>query len=79
MLENIVVQTNLYAQQSITVKPDPAWYNTSREEMRAFLGIKIYMGIVVQPEQHFKCQACDVNLCKGGCLIAFHTRHMAKN
>ena len=27
----------------------------------------------------FKCQACDVNLCKGGCLIAFHTRHMTKN
>ena len=52
MLENIVVQTNLYAQQSITVKPDPAWYDTSREEMRAFLGINIYMGIVVQPEQH---------------------------
>ena len=31
MLENIVVQTNLYAQQSITVKPDPAWNDTSRE------------------------------------------------
>ena len=25
----------------------------------------------------FKCQACDVNLCRGGCLIAFHTRHMS--
>ena len=59
MLENIVVQTNLYARQSIAVKPDPAWEDTSREEMRAFLGMNILMGIVVLPGQHMYWSSDD--------------------
>ena len=52
MLENMVVQTNLYAQQCGVLNPDPSWEDTSREEMRAFIGIHILMGIVLMPDQH---------------------------
>ena len=26
----------------------------------------------------FKCQSCDVSLCKDGCLVEYHTRHATK-
>ena len=52
MLEMIVVQTNLYAHQSIAIKPDPSWHDTTKEEMRAFIGLNMLMGIVVMPELH---------------------------
>ena len=52
MLDNIVVQTNLYAQQCIATKPDPGWNDTARDEMRAFIGLNMLMGIVVMPELH---------------------------
>ena len=41
------------------------------------LGNKTVSGRCVQSS--FKCEACNVNLCMGGCLIAFHTRHMKKS
>ena len=41
MLEMIVVQTNLYAHQSIAIKPDPSWHDTTKEEMRAFIGLNM--------------------------------------
>ena len=46
------VQTNLYAHQSIAIGPDPSWHDTTKEEMRAFIGLNMLMGIVVMPELH---------------------------
>ena len=38
-------QTKLYAEQRQRVKPDRRWYPTTPEEIRAFIGIIIMMGI----------------------------------
>ena len=51
MLNDMSLQTNLYAQQCIAEKPDPQWTDTTMPEMRAFLAIQILMGIDVLPEQ----------------------------
>ena len=45
-------QTNLYAEQRQRVKPDRRWYPTTPEEMRAFIGINVMMGIDRKPEVH---------------------------
>ena len=42
-------QTNLYARQRQVQKPDIKWYPTTPEEMKAFLGINIIMGIDQKP------------------------------
>lgn len=41
----LTVQTNLYAEQQSQLKPDRNWTPTSVDEMKAFLGIRIYMSI----------------------------------
>ena len=48
--EHLVQETNLYAQQKITVKPDHSWIPVEKDEMKAFLGLRIYMGTVNLPE-----------------------------
>ena len=45
-------QTNLYAEQRQRVKPNRRWYPTTPEEMRAFIGINVMMGIDRKPEVH---------------------------
>ena len=48
--EILVRETNLYAQQKIAVKPDPKWRAVTKEEIKAYLGIRMYMSIVKLPE-----------------------------
>ena len=43
-------QTNLYARQKQTTRPDRRWHPTSPEEMMAFVGVNIIMGIDHKPE-----------------------------
>ena len=42
-------ETNLYARQKIELKPDKKWYPTTADEMRAFIGVNIIMGIDKKP------------------------------
>ena len=44
------METNLYAQQRQTNKPDIKWYPTTAEEIRAFVGVNVIMGIDQKPE-----------------------------
>lgn len=39
-------ETNRYAELALRSKANPSWYKTTPEEMRAFLGCLIVMGIV---------------------------------
>ena len=48
--EHLAEETNLYARQRQTVKPDRKWYPTTSSEMRAFVGVNILMGIDQKPE-----------------------------
>ena len=50
LLQLIVRQTNLYARQKIAQKPDPTWGEVSLLEMKAWLGIRVYMSIVQLPQ-----------------------------
>ncbi|CAG2252725.1 unnamed protein product [Mytilus edulis] len=50
MLEKIVSQTNQYAAQN---GPDPLWSDTSRDEISAFIGMQILMGINQLPDYSF--------------------------
>ena len=50
LYEHLVQETNLYAQQKIAVKPDHRWIPVEKDEMKAFLGLRIYMSIVNLPE-----------------------------
>lgn len=43
-------QTNLYARQKQATTPDRRWHPTSPEEMMAFVGVNIIMGIDKKPE-----------------------------
>ena len=52
MMEIIIVKPNLYAHQSIAIKQDPSWHDTTKEEMRALSGLNMLMGIVVMSELH---------------------------
>ena len=49
MAEYIVHETNCYAEQLITIKPDPKWTPVSLEEFWAFIGMNIVMGIQKLP------------------------------
>ena len=42
-------QTNLYARQRQREKPDSKWYDTTPEEVKAFIGVNIIMGIDKKP------------------------------
>lgn len=44
-------ETNSYAQLCMRAKPNPRWYDTTPDEMRAFLGCMVVMGIVSAPAQ----------------------------
>ena len=50
MLSSITDQTNLFAVQKQATKPDNKWTPTNKEEMQAYIGLNILMGIVVLPE-----------------------------
>ena len=50
LYEHLVQKNNLYAQQKIAVKPDHRWIPVEKDEMKAFLGLRIYMSIVNLPE-----------------------------
>ena len=43
-------ETNQYAQLKQVSKPDTKWYQTTPEEMKAFIGVNILMGIDQKPE-----------------------------
>lgn len=46
-------QTNLYAHQCQTRKPDPKWKNVTKAEMKAFIGIHVVMSVIQLPA--YKC------------------------
>ena len=41
--EILVRETNLYARQKVGVKPDPKWREVEKDEMKAYLGIRVNM------------------------------------
>eukprot|EP00112_Aurelia_sp_Birch-Aquarium-sp1_P021116 Seg5604.2 transcript_id=Seg5604.2/GoldUCD/mRNA.D3Y31 product="hypothetical protein" protein_id=Seg5604.2/GoldUCD/D3Y31 len=43
-------ETNLYASQKIESKPDPLWKETTPEEIKAYIGIRLFMAIKKLPE-----------------------------
>ena len=43
--EKIAVETNRYAAEQIKKKADPRWHDVTAEEIRAYFGIQILMGI----------------------------------
>ena len=47
--QRLADETNLYARQKIELKPEKMWYPTTADEMRAFIGVKIIMGIDKKP------------------------------
>ena len=50
LFAKIVEETNRNAQQCIRTKPDPSWYETTCEEMRAFIALNVLFGIKSLPE-----------------------------
>lgn len=50
LIAHIVTETNRYAKQCIAKKPDRHWFDTTVEEMKAFLGLNILFGIKSLPE-----------------------------
>ena len=46
----LVRETNLYARQKVAVKPDPKWRDVEKDEMKACLGIHVYMSAVKLPK-----------------------------
>ena len=49
LMEHIVTETNRYARESIAAKPDPEWFDTTLEEVKAFLGLHVLFGIKQLP------------------------------
>lgn len=49
LFQHIADETNRYAEEKITKKPDPKWRRISTEEVKAFIGMKIVSGIVAVP------------------------------
>lgn len=45
LIEQIVAETNRYAQECIATKPDGEWYDTTLDEMKAFIGLHVLFGI----------------------------------
>ena len=50
--DQTAVETNRYAQQSIAVKADPLWYETTADEIRTFFTLNILSGMKQLPEIH---------------------------
>ena len=52
IIVNIVAETNRFAAQCQADRAvrDPSWYDTTVEEMKAYLGINVMMGIHVLPQ-----------------------------
>ena len=48
--DHLATETNLYAEQRRRNKPDAKWYPTTPEEMRAFVGVNMIMGIDQKPK-----------------------------
>jgi hypothetical protein len=46
LIEWLVAQTNLYAIQKQQVKPDPVWRSFNLDEMKAWLGIRVFTSIL---------------------------------
>lgn len=46
LIEVLCRETNLYATQKQRIKPDPLWRPVTEIEMRAWLGIRVYMSIL---------------------------------
>lgn len=51
LYSKISEETNAYAQLCIRAKANPGWYDTTPEEIRAFLGCLVVMGIISAPAQ----------------------------
>ena len=50
IFEILARETNRYAQRKIATKPDSRWRETTPDEIKVFLGLRIYMSIVNLPE-----------------------------
>ena len=50
ILENVVAQTNLYAQQTMGAAKYNTWQKITLEELKAYLGFNVLMGLVQLPE-----------------------------
>ena len=50
LFELLASETNRNAEQQMRTKPDPHWYRTSADEIRAFVGVNIFFGIKHLPE-----------------------------
>ena len=50
LLDLLVVETNQYHAQFVKDKPDATWVDLGKEEMMAFLGLVLAMGLVHLPE-----------------------------
>jgi len=49
LIEHNISETNRYASECITTKPDPGWKDTSLEEIKVFLGLHVLFGIKQLP------------------------------
>ena len=49
LFEEIASETNRYAEDKISQKPDPKWKRVTGEEIKAYIGVKIITGIVSVP------------------------------
>lgn len=49
LIEHIVVETNRYAQECIAMKPDAEWFETTLDEMKAFIGLHVLFDIKKLP------------------------------
>lgn len=50
LVDHLVGQTNLYARQKIAVKADKNWREVTSRDMKAYLGIRVYMSILRLPQ-----------------------------
>ena len=48
--EILARETNLYAQMKVSDKSDPKWRNVQKDEIKACLGIHVYMSAVKLPK-----------------------------
>lgn len=51
--EQIFTETNRYAQECIATKPDHEWYDTTLDEMKAFLSLHVLFRIKQLPATRF--------------------------
>ena len=52
LFDKIAEETNLYAAQKQQNNPDPTWTPTNSEDIKAFIGIHIIMGLANYPRYH---------------------------